>query len=631
MAVILGFPVHVYAANGTPTRATPLDIDSTTQPTDQLNSEGWKWEPSGDGTSGTLTLRDCYIQTELPQNSNVLHFGSGLTNVTIHLEGDNTLEATNQTGSIYLISTDATITFTGNDDAYLHLVTSEENNNTYLYGIYADGISFQSGNIECNAQLAFVDHRVEISGGSVTADASRIGGSDVIYSNLGPVVFSGGVVDLTGQHAGVYISGIGASDFNMLKVAITGGNVSIRATGEASSYAAAVIARYIDVNTKNNVVLYGTAAPFGIYDPGDPVGSLTIAEIGPESSITWAEDSAYGLYYKYNNTVIDIAPADYAAVNTAKANADAIDRSLYTEPSLKAVDEAVAKIDSNKTILEQDEVDAMADTINEALNNLEYLPANYSAVDAARTSADNLDRTLYTDNSLAALDKALDGVHEGLDITHQDEVDAMAAAINEALDNLEYLPADYSAVDAARTSADNLDRTLYTDNSLAALDKALDGVHEGLDITHQDEVDAMAAAINEALDNLEYLPADYSAVDAARTSADKIDRTLYTADSLAVLDKALSEVREGLDISHQGEVDAMAAAINEAINNLEKISDVQTSTDEESSDIQTDSSEENEADALPATSDDTVSVVSGLVAGIAGALCIVSSRRFQRD
>lgn len=399
----------------------------------------------------------------------------------------------------------------------------------------------------------------------MTADASRIGGSDVIYSNLGPVVFSGGVVDLTGQHAGVYIPGIGASDFNMLKVAITGGNVSIRATGEASSYAAAVIARYIDVNTKNNVVLYGTAAAFGIYDPGDPVGSLTIAEIGPESSITWAEDSAYGLYYKYNNTVIDIAPADYAAVNTAKANADAIDRSLYTEPSLKAVDEAVAKIDSNKTILEQDEVDAMADTINEALNNLEYLPANYSAVDAARTSADNLDRTLYTDNSLAALDKALDGVHEGLDITHQDEVDAMAAAINEALNNLEYLPADYSAVDAARTSAD------------------------------------------------------------------KIDRTLYTADSLAVLDKALGNVREGLDISHQGEVDAMAAAINEAINNLEKISDVQTSTDEESSDIQTDSSEENEADALPATSDDTVSVVSGLVAGIAGALCIVSSRRFQRD
>lgn len=565
MAVILGFPVNVYAANGAPTRTSPLDIDSTTQPTDQLDSEGWKWEPSGDGTGGTLTLRDCYIQTELPQNSNALHFGSGLTNVTIHLEGDNTLEATNQTGSIYLISTDATITFTGDDDAYLHLVTSEENNNTYLYGIYADGISFQSGNIECNAQLAFVDYQVEISGGSVTADASHIGGSEVIYSNLGPVVFSGGVVDLTGQHAGVYIPGQDASDFNMLKVAITGGDVSIRATGEASSYAAAVIARYIDVNTKNNVVLYGTAAPFGIYDPGDPVGSLTIAEIGPESSITWAEDSAYGLYYKYNNTVIDIAPADYAAVNTAKANADAIDRSLYTEPSLKAVDEAVAKIDSNKTILEQDEVDAMADTINEALNNLEYLPANYSAVDAARTSADNLDRTLYTDNSLAALDKALDGVHEGLDITHQDEVDAMAAAINEALNNLEYLPADYSAVDAARTSAD------------------------------------------------------------------KIDRTLYTADSLAVLDKALSEVREGLDISHQGEVDAMAAAINEAINNLEKISDVQTSTDEESSDIQTDSSEENEADALPATSDDTVSVVSGLVAGIAGALCIVSSRRFQRD
>ena len=43
-----------------PTRTERLEITAETPLTDELDTEGWKWEPSGNG--GTLTLQNCYIQ-----------------------------------------------------------------------------------------------------------------------------------------------------------------------------------------------------------------------------------------------------------------------------------------------------------------------------------------------------------------------------------------------------------------------------------------------------------------------------------------------------------------------------------------------------------------------------------------
>jgi hypothetical protein len=66
-------------------------------------------------------------------------------------------------------------------------------------------------------------------------------------------------------------------------------------------------------------------------------------------------------------------------------------------------------------------------------------------------------------------------------------------------------PADYNAVDAAIELVEALDRDLYTWQSLAVVDAAVDAVvRELLDID-QDVVDGFAAAILEALDSLELL------------------------------------------------------------------------------------------------------------------------------
>ena len=40
-----------------PTRTERLEITAETPLTDELDTEGWKWEPSGNG--GTLTLQNC--------------------------------------------------------------------------------------------------------------------------------------------------------------------------------------------------------------------------------------------------------------------------------------------------------------------------------------------------------------------------------------------------------------------------------------------------------------------------------------------------------------------------------------------------------------------------------------------
>ena len=75
--------------------------------------------------------------------------------------------------------------------------------------------------------------------------------------------------------------------------------------------------------------------------------------------------------------------------------------------------------------------------------------------------------------------------------------------------------ADYSLVNAAITLAEAIDRTLYTTNSLAALDTATANVVYGFDAAQQATVDGFAAAINAAVAELiEYVQITSILIDA---------------------------------------------------------------------------------------------------------------------
>ena len=211
--------------------------------------------------------------------------------------------------------------------------------------------------------------------------------------------------------------------------------------------------------------------------------------------------------------------ADYTAVNAAIEKAEKIDRSKYTEESLKALDDAVAAVEKGLKESKQDKVDAMAEAINKAYAALVEKPAveeeaDYTAVSAAMEKAKKIDRSKYTEESLKALDDAIAAVEKGLKESEQSKVDAMAAAIEKALNELVEKPvvepekdADYTAVNAALEKAGKIDRSKYTKESLKALDDAVAAVEKGLKESKQDKVDAMAAAINKAYAELIEKPA----------------------------------------------------------------------------------------------------------------------------
>ena len=144
-------------------------------------------------------------------------------------------------------------------------------------------------------------------------------------------------------------------------------------------------------------------------------------------------------------------------------------------------------------------------------------PADYTSVDAALTKAADTAQNRDDYTNFSDVDAAVNAVVRGYDRTHQSEVDAMAQAILNALAHLTRKGADYTAVDAAITKANALNKDDYT--NFTAVQAAIDAVDRTKDITHQSEVDAMAAAIQSALAALEKKPAPTAAPTAVPTAA----------------------------------------------------------------------------------------------------------------
>ena len=140
--------------------------------------------------------------------------------------------------------------------------------------------------------------------------------------------------------------------------------------------------------------------------------------------------------------------------------------------------------------------------INNVLNKLlsmTYAGADYTKVTEAKKRIPS-DLTLYTDETVQALEDVLKDVKYDLDITQQDTVDGYADAINKAINQLKYKSADYTEVDKAIEKANKLNKDNYKDFS--KVEDAIKTVVRSKNITEQDEVDAMAKAINDAIDAL---------------------------------------------------------------------------------------------------------------------------------
>ena len=186
-------------------------------------------------------------------------------------------------------------------------------------------------------------------------------------------------------------------------------------------------------------------------------------------------------------------------------------------------------------------------------------PADYSAVDAAIAKANALKKDNYKDFS--AVETAINLMVRGKKLADQADVDAMAQAIEDAIAALQYKEADYTKVDEAIAKANALNKDNYKDFS--AVETAINSVIRGKKLAEQAEVDAMAKAIEDAIADLQHKDADYTKVDAAIAKANALKKDNYK--DFSAVEAAVNAVVRGKNITEQGEVDAMAKAIEDAL------------------------------------------------------------------
>ena len=217
--------------------------------------------------------------------------------------------------------------------------------------------------------------------------------------------------------------------------------------------------------------------------------------------VTWFyananENMSFGLYHTTYEQQ-SVQKADYTAVNEAIDKVNALNKNDYEDFS--AVTDAVNAVEYDKDYTEQETVEGHAKAIEKAIKALKLRSADYTAVDEALAKVKGLDADLY--RNFSDVTAAVDAVDRDKNFKEQAEVDAMAAAIETAIQALTYKDADYTTVDETIAKAKALDVNLYKD--FTAVNVAIDAVVRGKNIKEQAEVDAMAKAIEDAIAALE--------------------------------------------------------------------------------------------------------------------------------
>lgn len=307
------------------------------------------------------------------------------------------------------------------------------NNNIVTSTSYSGGfVGEQDDDYEGVDASKFVD--CYVAGSTVNVSAPSSNGFSMAGGFCGQV--TGDVLDLT--NCFVYDTAVSVTADNMAtlnSIGIFAGNLY-----KNSPYSAKII---------TNNCYYGkvTLTPGSNNEPVKDTSTEKTAEEFADGTVT----GLLGASFANGNgfPILGSSPADYTAVDAALAEVAKRNRDDYT--NFSDVDAAVNAVVRGYDRTRQSDVDAMAQTILNALEHLTRKGADYTAVDAAITKANALNPDDYT--NFAAVQTAIDAVDRTKDITKQSEVDAMAAAIQRALAALEKKPAPTAAPTAVPTAA----------------------------------------------------------------------------------------------------------------------------------------------------------------------------------
>lgn len=351
----------------------------------------------------------------------------------------------------------------------------------------------------------------------------------------------------------------------------------------------------------------------------------------------------------FSDTLVDVAPeieigestTDFSALNEAIAAAKDIDTSLYTAESVELFNTALSNAitmaaNTNAT---QSEVDAAKEQLDEAVAGLENISVVSSGAEWTGNWTKNSASTFKTDSESGMTAENYGGgwqfhiknidvsgmeepvmvvtspddkiqVWEGAGISGNNLANRVDSGTEIAITDKSVTDftlsvyamgsitgvkiydkakvVDFSELDAAIAAAEEVDTSLYTDDSVAAFTTAFDAAKalKESESAVQADVNEAAKALNDAIDGLVDKPVvpavDFSALETAIEDAEAIDTSDYTDDSVAELTKAINDAKAILDDENaaQDDVDAAVNAINSAIDGLTEKTEEPTSSEQ---------------------------------------------------
>lgn len=351
----------------------------------------------------------------------------------------------------------------------------------------------------------------------------------------------------------------------------------------------------------------------------------------------------------FSDTLVDVAPeieigestTDFSALNEAITAAEAIDTSLYTAESVELFNTALsnAKTMAANANATQSEVDAAKEQLDEAVAGLENISVVSSGAEWTGNWTKNSASTFKTDSESGMTAENYGGgwqfhiknidvsgmeepvmvvtspddkiqVWEGAGISGNNLANRVDSGTEIAITDKSVTDftlsvyamgsitgvkiydkakvVDFSELDAAIAAAEEVDTSLYTDDSVAAFTTAFDAAKalKESESAVQADVDEAAKALNDAIDGLVDKPVvpavDFSALETAIEDAEAIDTSDYTDDSVAELTKAINDAKAILDDENavQDDVDAAVNAINSAIDGLTEKTEEPTSSEQ---------------------------------------------------
>ena len=219
---------------------------------------------------------------------------------------------------------------------------------------------------------------------------------------------------------------------------------------------------------------------------------------------------------------------DLEEYNAAKKAVEDIlnaENSPYTKKSLESLKSIY---DSQKSIIEdetgkikngiiQGRIDSVVKVLNRSIDPIDSScplveKGDLTNLQSLVESTKELAEANYTAETWTALSdekEKAEALISDPDNAAKADVEASEEALTKAIDALAYKPADYKAVDVALAKVPS-DLSKYTDETVKALQNAIDAVDRNKKITEQAEVDAFAKAIEKAIAGLKLKPSSSS-------------------------------------------------------------------------------------------------------------------------